>query len=67
MVVSNKFVTKVKILLNKTHTSFFMFCILDFTSYRLKFYKLEILFVLEIKVTKNVEFNQRDWLLRRKR
>ena len=38
-VVSDKFVTIVKILLNKRHTLFITFCTLDFTFYRLNFTK----------------------------
>ena len=45
-------------LLNKRHTLFVTFSILD------TFYTLEILFVLEIKVNrKNFEFNKTDWSL----
>ena len=36
-VVSGKFVTRVRILLNKVHTSFFTFFILDFPSHRVNF------------------------------
>ena len=49
-----------KTLLDKRHTSFVMFCILDLNILYSKFYKLAILFVPNINLQEKIEFNEID-------